>query len=68
MPKRKQPPKPSKSEAVVQQPQETELVAPERLPTAFSRALQAVRVAVGAVLDLADAAAEAVTKGLQARQ
>jgi hypothetical protein len=30
--------------------------------------LQAVRVAVGAVLDLADAAAEAVTKGLQARQ
>ena len=72
MPKRKQPPKHSESEAVVErQPQEkTELVAPplERLPTALSRALHAVRVAVGAVLDLADAAAEAVTKGLEPRQ
>jgi hypothetical protein len=64
MPKRKQPPKHSESEAVVErQPQEkAELVAPERLPTAFSRALQAVRAAVGAMLDLADAAAEALTK------
>lgn len=70
MPKRKQPPEHSKGEAVVQQPQETELVAPppERLPPALSRAVQAVRAAVGAVLDLADAAAEAVTKSLQARQ
>ncbi len=37
-----------------------------RRPTLF-RALQAVRAAVGVVLDLADAAAEALTKGLQPR-
>jgi hypothetical protein len=72
MPKRKQPPKHSESEAVVErQPQEkTELVAfpPERLPPALIRALQAVRAAALAVLDLADAAAKAVTKGLPPRQ
>jgi hypothetical protein len=39
---------------------------PHRRPALF-RALQALRAAVGAVLDLADAAADAVTKGLQAR-
>jgi hypothetical protein len=36
---------------------------PHRRPALF-RALQAVRAAVGAVLDLADAAAAAVTKAL----
>jgi hypothetical protein len=39
---------------------------PQRRLTLF-RALQAVRAAVGAVLDWADAAADAVTKGLQGR-
>jgi len=69
MGKRKKPPrKDSGSEAEVErQPeQKAELVAPEphRRPALF-RVLQAVRAAVGAVLDLADAAADKVTKGLQ---
>jgi len=37
--------------------------APEvRFRSAWSRAVEAVRAAVGAIIDLADAAAEAVTK------
>ena len=39
---------------------------PHRRPALF-RLLQTVRAAVGAVLDLADAAVDAVTKGLQGR-
>ncbi len=39
---------------------------PHRRPPLF-RLLQTVRAAIGAVLDLADAAADAVTKGLQRR-
>ena len=39
---------------------------PHRRPPLF-RLLQTVRAAVGAVLDLADAAVDAVTKGLQRR-
>jgi hypothetical protein len=58
MPKRKKPPK--------------ELVPathPEpRLRPAVSRAVDAVRAAVGALIDLADAAADAVTKRLQERR
>jgi hypothetical protein len=58
MPKRKKPPK--------------ELIPvahPEPLlRPALSRAVDAVRAAVGALIDLADAAAEAVTKKLQERR
>jgi len=39
---------------------------PHRRPALF-RLVQTVRAAIGAVLDLADAAADAVTKGLQRR-
>ncbi len=39
---------------------------PHRGPALF-RALQAVRAALGALLDVADAAVDAVTKGLQRR-
>jgi len=39
---------------------------PHRRPVLF-RLVQTVRAAIGAVLDLADAAADAVTKGLQRR-
>lgn len=61
MPKRKQPPKDSGRE-------KSELVAPEpqRRPALF-RALQTVRAALGAVIDLADAAADALTKRVQGR-
>jgi hypothetical protein len=65
----KNPPKgkDSGSEAEVERQEQAQLVPPaHRLPPLF-RVLEAVRAAVGRVLDLADAAAEAVTKGLQPR-
>ena len=67
MPKRKRPAKQAESEDSVepQTPEKAELVLPARQPTLF-HALQALRDAVGAVLDLADAAADALTKSLDA--
>jgi hypothetical protein len=55
MPKRKQPP---------QQPtqEKAELVVPAPVQPALFRVLDAVRAAVNAVLDLADAAAEALAR------
>jgi hypothetical protein len=60
MPQRKKPPKDSGGDEVVvhQSP-----LAPEPHPRlALFRALEALRAAVGAVLDLADAAAEALAR------
>ena len=64
MPKRKKPPQDSSSDVVVEQPRQAkaELVAPAPVQPALSRAIEAVRAAVNAVLDLADAAAEALAK------
>jgi len=59
MPKSKKPAKPAASE-------EKTVVESHGQP-ALSRFIEAVRVAVGAALDLADAAADALTKNLQAR-
>jgi hypothetical protein len=56
MPKRKKA-LPARSSASVPEPQ---------VQPALVRAVQAVRAAVGAVLDLADAAADALTKRLDA--
>jgi len=55
MPKRKQPPKQPAQEKV-------ELVAAAPVQPALSRAIEAVRAALNAVLDLADAAAEALAR------
>jgi len=58
---RKKSPKKAESETVV--PVTTTPSSPEvQLKSALSRALEAIRSAVGAILDLADAAAQAVTK------
>jgi len=58
----------SEAEVERQTQEKAELVAAEPHPRpALFRVLQAVRAAVGAVLELADAVAEAVTKGLQPR-
>jgi len=58
---RKKSPKKAESENVV--PMTTTPSSPEvQLKSALSRAFDAVRKAVGAMIDLADAAAEAVTK------
>ena len=59
MPKSKKPAKQAASE-------EKAVVESHRQP-ALSRFIEAVRTAVGAALDLADAAADALTKNLQAR-
>ena len=40
---------------------------PERHRPALSRVLQLLRTAVGAMLDIADAAADAITKGREGR-
>jgi hypothetical protein len=58
MPKRKKSPK-----ELVPAPHPEPLLRP-----ALSRAVDAVRAAVGALIDLADTAAEAVTKKLQERR
>jgi hypothetical protein len=76
MPKRKKSPKDSRSEQVVEpQTHEQSDPAPPSLPSssalelhrapALSRFIEAVRKAVGAALDLADAAADAVTKAVR---
>jgi len=73
MPKHKKPPKKSESEAVVEPPTQEKsdlvrsspsAVEPQR-QLALSRFVEAIRKAVGAALDLADAAADAVTKAVR---
>ena len=59
---RKKSPKKPESENVVPVPT-TPSIPEVQLKSALSRALEAVRVAVGAIIDLADAAAKAVTRG-----
>jgi len=71
MPKRKQPPKDSgkEEEVVVEQGSQgkTDLVAAAPHQPTLSRVLVAVRAALGAMVDLADAAADALTKRVQGR-
>jgi hypothetical protein len=67
MPKRKKPPQDSGNEQVVEpQPSlpSSSALDLHRTP-ALARFIEAVRQAVGAALDLADAAADAVTKSLR---
>jgi len=65
MPTRKQSPRKSGSEEVVEvvRPSDS-AVEPQHQP-ALSRFIEAVRKAVNAALDLADAAADAVTKAVR---
>ena len=73
MPTRKKSPKKSGSEEVVQPQteQKSDLVRPSQSAVepqhqpALSRFIEAVRKAVNAALDLADAAADAVTKAVR---
>ena len=66
MPKRKQSPKKSGSEAVAKPQRLVPSSALEPLrPVVLSRFIEAVRNGVNAALDLADAAADALTKGLR---
>lgn len=82
MPKHKQPKKPKVDEVIEPKTEEkADLVPPSRRPPtavgaetppqrrpAPSRFLETLREAVGRVLDLADAAADALTKALQPRR
>jgi len=66
MPKRKQSPKQSGSAAAVEpQPLPPSSALEPLRPAALERFIEAVRRAVNAALDLADAAADAVTKSLR---
>jgi len=67
MPKRKKLPARSSASVAEPEPQISQSPQIPEIPPTLVRALQAVRDAVGAVLDLADAAANALRKSLQAR-
>lgn len=65
MPKRKKPPEATPSAPALPARSSSSVPEPQLQPT-LARAVQALRDAVGAVLDLADAAADALTKRLDA--
>jgi hypothetical protein len=58
---------PTDKPAVAEQPKAELVLVPERALPALSDVVQAVRVAVGRVLDLADAAAEAIKNRIEGR-